>query len=90
MGRAVGFKTVRWDTWDMSLEIPELWDGGIQAGRTVGFRHCVVGHCGHVWLVILGLWDGKDSGIQVLYSGTLGICLGCLYIVIPGLWISIV
>ena len=28
-------------------------------------------------LVILGLWDGKDSGIQVLCSGALGICLGC-------------
>ena len=28
-------------------------------------------------LVIPGLWDGKDSGIQALCSGILGTYLGC-------------
>ena len=28
-------------------------------------------------LCVLGLWDGKDSGIVALHSGTHGTCPGC-------------
>ena len=73
----------------ISLNKNQTWDGeqcaagcllsmissDCEMGRTVGFRHCAVGHLGHVQDVLSN--PGTVGWEQALCSRTLGTCPGC-------------